>query len=114
MKTFGDLCKFISSAHVDMDLFGCTEELEETFRERSKAIGPAICMERNIFQDVNHAASLVQVADGQIFDIDQVGAHTGAPWLRSKPRAFANASAKRLIPMIRVLNIITGPNTAHG
>ena len=50
MKTFGDLCKFISSAHVDMDLFGCTEELEETFRERSKAIGPAICLERNISQ----------------------------------------------------------------
>ena len=48
MKTFGDLRKFISSAHLDMDLFGRTKELKEAFSERGKAIGSAICLERNI------------------------------------------------------------------
>ena len=48
MKTFGDLCTFISVSHVDMDLFGCDEELEKGFSERCKAIGLALCQERNI------------------------------------------------------------------
>ena len=47
MKTLGDLYKFLSSAHVDMDLFGYSPEFEEAFRERCKAISSALCRERN-------------------------------------------------------------------
>jgi hypothetical protein len=48
MKTIGDLRKFISTSHVDRNLFGSTDKLDRSFSRRCQAVGWAICRERNI------------------------------------------------------------------
>jgi hypothetical protein len=51
MKTFGDIVKFIASAKVGMNLFGCSEELEREFFDRCIDLGKAICREQNILPE---------------------------------------------------------------